>query len=97
MPYIVSTKRAVLDKTISTLHHQLVELELDHATNNFEGNLNYTITKLLSLCYSSPSYRELNDVVGVLECIKLEYYRKVGAPYEDNKEFENGPVHNKPQ
>ena len=28
----------------------------------------------------------------MLECCKLEYYRKVAAPYEDQKEFENGAV-----
>ena len=95
MPYIVEEKRKELDGAIEVLRQALVKLEVDDASNNFEGNLNYTITKLLSECYSSPSYREINDAIGMLECLKLEYYRKLAAPYEDQKEFENGSVHHK--
>ena len=32
-------------------------------------------------------------MVGVLECCKLELYRKLAAPYEDTKEMESGPVY----
>ena len=30
--------------------------------------------------------------MGVLECCKLEFYRRVAAPYEDIKIEENGDV-----
>ena len=94
MPYIKQDKREVLDASIELLHRALVDLELDDPKNNMEGNLNYTITRLIKLVYGdvTASYRDVNDVVGVLECIKLEYYRKLAAPYEDVKESENGRV-----
>jgi len=94
MPYIKQDKRAVLDQHINNLHRALVDLELDDPNNNTEGNLNYTITRLIKLVYGqvTSSYRDVNDVIGMLECIKLEYYRKLAAPYEDVKEIENGVV-----
>jgi len=92
MPYIKQDKRSVLDPAINELRNALVELQVDDELNNMEGNLNYAITKLLSMVYTSPSYREINDAIGMLECCKLEYYRKVAAPYEAQKEIENGEV-----
>ena len=91
MPYITQDKRDVLDSTINQLHRLLVGLESDDENNNTEGNLNYVITRLLQMCYGT-SYREINDAIGMLECCKLEFYRKVAAPYEDQKEFENGTI-----
>lgn len=59
------------------------------------GDLNYLITKLCKKYYydkTGPSYGTLNELVGVLECAKLELYRRVLAPYEDKKIDENGDV-----
>jgi len=59
-----------------------------------EGELNYCITELL-LIYMSPrdiSYTLLNKLMGVLECAKLEFYRRFVAPYEDEKIRENGDL-----
>ena len=95
MPYIVEEKRIQLDSHIEDLYHALVGLMADDENNNMEGNLNYTITKLLMMVYGdrdSTRYAQINDAIGMLECAKLEYYRKVAAPYEDQKEFENGAV-----
>lgn len=97
MPYIKQEKRDVLDPVIEDLHHELVGLEMDDETNNMEGNLNYAITRLLMMVYgteSSTRYSEINDAMGVLSCIQHEFYRKVAAPYENQKEFETGPVTN---
>lgn len=91
MPYIVQSKRDELDPVIDQLVDVFRQLESDDPENNFEGNLNYTITKILTRCYGQ-SYREINDAVGVLTCVLQEYYRKRAAPYEDQKEFENGAV-----
>ena len=91
MPYIVQEKRNELDPAIDQLHSILVKLATDDETNNFEGNMNYIITRLIKLCYDT-SYADINDIVGMLECVKLEYYRKTAAIYEDQKEYENGPV-----
>lgn len=91
MPYITQIKRGELDKAVDNLHKVLVDLELDDDTNNMEGNLNYSITRLLRTCYGK-SYGEINDAIGVLQCIMMEHYRTVAAPYEDQKKFENGDV-----
>lgn len=95
MPYITQTKREVLDPDIDRLHHALVDLEYDDPENNTEGNINYVITRLLMMVYGDKNgtrYSQINDALGVLECVKQEFYRKVASPYEDQKEFENGEV-----
>ena len=58
------------------------------------GHLNYIISKLIHIYIlrRGLSYEVLNEVIGVLECAKLELYRMVAAPYEDKKKSENGPV-----
>ena len=59
-----------------------------------EGELNYMISSLLDeyLAEYGCNYTNLNQVVGVLECAKLEIYRRMAAPYEDAKMEENGDV-----
>jgi hypothetical protein len=88
MPYIMKEKRAILDPAIE----ELVEAfgKLDDA--GFAGNLNYVVSKLLKTLYPAPNYQRFNDMVGAMECCKLELYRKRIAPYEELKERENGPI-----
>ena len=60
------------------------------------GSLNFTITRLCDqyICArGGVSYTLLNEVIGVLECAKLELYRRVAAPYEDKKLQANGDVY----
>jgi hypothetical protein len=59
------------------------------------GELNYQITLLLKkyLVDNGLSYSKINDVMGALEGAKLEFYRRVAAPYEDKKIIENGDVY----
>jgi hypothetical protein len=59
------------------------------------GDLNFAVTSLVNrylveqgLCYAS-----INDVVGVLECAKLEVYRRLAGPYENQKIQQNGDVY----
>jgi len=89
MPYIVQEKRKILDPAIQQLVESFRELNDDR---NFAGNLNYVITKLFYSLHPAPNYQRFNDIIGALECCKLELYRKKAAPYEDIKERENGPV-----
>lgn len=58
------------------------------------GELNYFLTgHILSyLFHHGKSYSTYNEVVGVLECIKQELYRRLIAPYEDKKKEMNGDV-----
>ena len=62
------------------------------------GELNYCLTQLC-LDYldthwkTREKYEAINQVIGALECAKLEFYRRLAAPYEDKKIKENGDVY----
>ena len=59
------------------------------------GELNYAITQLC-IDYANqepPSYAMYNLIIGVLECAKLEFYRRVVVPYENGKHEQNGDVY----
>ena len=85
MPYIDKAAHKKLDPLINTLATEISTI----------GSLNYCITKLCLnfLKRSIISYTALNEIPGVLECAKLEFYRKVLAKYEDKKCQENGEVY----
>lgn len=64
------------------------------------GELNYALTRLVDAYLARRSeeagrirYAHLNEAIGVLECAKLELYRRVAAPYEDEKRRESGDVY----
>ena len=60
------------------------------------GELNYAITRIVDeylVRRGAIRYAHLNEVVGALECAKLELYRRVAAPYEDAKRDETGDVY----
>ena len=56
------------------------------------GELNFAITSLLVdyLSRKGQSYSRMNDCLGALEGAKLELYRRVIAPFEDEKKLLNG-------
>lgn len=67
------------------------------------GELNWVLTTIC-LDYidgqkDNPShskglrYFTINEVVGALECCKLEFYRRLAAPYEDISIVKNGDVY----
>lgn len=59
------------------------------------GELNFVITTLCLeyLNASEKRYKDYNEIVGVLECAKQEFYRRAVSPYEDKKIIENGDVY----
>ena len=83
MPYIRPEDRDRLDPTPRT------ESALT------AGELNYQITCLVNryLAQTSLRYADINEVIGVLECAKLELYRRIAAPYEDDAIERNGDVY----
>ncbi|MCA8913896.1 MAG: hypothetical protein KDB90_00690 [Planctomycetes bacterium] len=86
MPYIEPGQRMPLDPLIEKLADAL-------PNEQFAGQLNYAISKLSShLLRKKLSYARVNEIVGALECAKLELYRRVAAPYEDSKIDQNGDV-----
>lgn len=58
------------------------------------GELNFQISILIDqyLHRKGKNYENLNAVIGVLSCAKMEYYRRIAAPYEDEKIQQNGDV-----
>lgn len=84
MPYITKMDRADLDET------------LDKVPGAFnEGELNYQITRIIDkyLKQEGIYYGNINACIGVLECAKLELYRRIASPYEDAKKEVNGDVY----
>jgi hypothetical protein len=87
MPYIKREDRVKLDEHINSLIEALKQFPLEM----LDGALNYCITRLLKGLYP-PKYFNYNRAIGVLESCKLEFYRRMVAPYEDQKIMENGDV-----
>ena len=89
MPYIVQEHRAIYDKTLAKLLDDLL-LKGDLAL----GDVNYIITRIVDYVFthSGTNYSVGKDVLGTLEAVKLEFYRRRLAPYEDKKRDENGDV-----
>lgn len=58
------------------------------------GELNYRICKevIAYLENHHISYAVYNEIIGVLECAKLEVYRRKVAPYEDTAIAKNGDI-----
>lgn len=79
MPYIEQGVRASLDDGRGALK---------------PGELNYKVSKAVNDYFAMRglSYTVINEVIGALECAKMEVYRKLAANYEDRKEIENGTV-----
>lgn len=79
MPYITSERKSAL-------------LDGDLAATS--GELNYLLTKVCQgyLANHTRNYAYLNDCIGALEACKLELYRRIVVPYEDEKIIANGDV-----
>ena len=58
------------------------------------GDLNYLLTSFIHeyIKIEGESYATYNEVIGVLECAKMELYRRKISIYEDEKIKENGDV-----
>ena len=81
MPYIPNKDRA-----------RLIATEVARTP----GELNFQITDLINkFLYNADAenYAGFNAVVGTLECVKLELYRRRIAEYENQKCKQNGDVY----
>ena len=86
MPYIKQTDRELINPLLDDFLRSVDVLTV--------GDLNYTITSILHQWLKDQNlcYKNINAAIGVLECVKLELYRMIAAPYEDNKKFLNGAI-----
>ena len=80
MPYITKERR--------------MELPDNNSPAFNAGELNYILTRQCINYFKNNGgrYQQINDVIGALEGAKLEFYRRLVAPYEDKKIEENGDV-----
>ena len=95
MPYIKKEDRKIYDSDIESLIEKL------NAYNDPlmpfripSGDVVYILYKLLTKVYGfkNSNFEIKHKALGILESAKLEYYRKVMAPYENQKEKENGEI-----
>jgi hypothetical protein len=86
MPYIRQAQRNRLE---NILHLFMQNMPSD------AGELNYVISRICDIYIQvkGKNYANLNEVMGVMECAKNEYYRRVVAPYENEKINSNGDVY----
>ena len=79
MPYIKQEDRTLLTELAND-----VSVELDRLNTKapgYAGNLNYFVTRILdNTLRDNLSYSRVNELIGALECIKLELYRRLAAP-----------------
>ena len=85
MPYIKERDRAQYNGYIRNLSNMITR------SPAIAGHLNYVISKLILLT-NPNSYADFNELIGVLECAKLELYRRQVAKYEEEKIVENGDL-----
>jgi hypothetical protein len=80
MPYIAKSRRPALEPS---------------GRPETAGELNYAVTRLVDryLGEKGLRYQHINEAIGVLECAKLELYRRIASPYEDKKIQEEGDVY----
>ncbi len=81
MPYIKSERRVAIGRDVTM--------------PKTSGELNFLFTEIIRdyIHYHGLNYQHINDVLGALEGAKQEFYRRIAAPYEDEKIKENGDVY----
>ena len=56
------------------------------------GTLNYAVHQLIDEYFkqNNRNYQTINDVIGVMDCVKMELYRRMVTEYEEIKILQNG-------
>lgn len=85
MPYIKPDTRLQFENVLNLLD--------DHCDKLFPGDLNFFISSIIWKAFDQDtSYTKANELIGVLECVKQEFYRRKVVPYEEEKMKENGDI-----
>jgi hypothetical protein len=86
MPYITKNQREFYSPFLGVLRDRLID-------NPNPGEINYCLSSVIwSIFEDNKSYATANMLLGVLEAVKQEFYRRQVAPYEDAKQQENGDL-----
>lgn len=88
MPYINKDDRAHYAAAINLLCTRLAE------RGWAMGDLNYVFTKILKrgVARMGTCYATLNALMGVIECVKQEFYRRDVVNYEKTKIDAHGDI-----
>jgi hypothetical protein len=93
MPYIKTYERGKYDVVIEDLVDALTDRKTKLPP---PGDINYILSSALWRIWNQqPSYTTGNMIVGVLECVKQEFFRRKLNLYEDEKLSENGDLKSK--
>lgn len=102
MPYIKEKDRERYDSLVDTLVSALLSAMTENSeegdrllnVNVIKGHHNYIMYSLaLKLVKKlGVRYHTLQDIIGTFDCSKLEFYRRIIAPYEDAAIKKNGDV-----
>ena len=93
MPYIKKEDRKDYDDLIEEVVGRLLDKGPKDSGTAVVGDVNYVISSIIwKLFDAKTSYTVGNNLVGVLECVKQEFYRRKIGPYEDLKISENGDL-----
>jgi hypothetical protein len=85
MPYIPTSEKEKVDRG-------LIALNLSELKDS--GALNYAIHQIIAqfISENKESYQTYNDIIGALECAKMELYRRLISEYEEKKIAQNKDV-----
>lgn len=83
------------DYGVTNLDSLLQTIKETWPEEKMAGIANYIISSVvakLMLRGKHKNYNRINSAVGVLECAKMELYRRVAGPYEDLAIAKNGDI-----
>jgi hypothetical protein len=87
MPYIEEKERPPIDLHLEPIINMIADCQLS------PGDLNYIITRIvIAEVAGNARYASYEAMLGRLEAVKLEWWRRVMVPYEDRKRDQNGDV-----
>lgn len=87
MPYIDKADRAEFGESLANIIDDL------ESTGFKVGEYNFVLSTILWSAFRADAcYTRANNLLGVLEAVKLEFYRRKVAVLEDSKIKENGDL-----
>jgi len=97
MPYIAQKDREKLNPLIDQLAERIVgEVKEADYEGAFAGLLNYSCTRLalkvVRMRFGKLRYGLIATVTGIFHNIADEFYRRLGAPYEEKQIQKSGDV-----
>ena len=87
MPYIPKKLRKKFDSEIDAL---ISALRVGDDGFFISGEVNYCLSRIIWGLWGK------NALVGILECVRTEFYRRLLAPYEDNQIQKSGDILEQP-